>query len=225
MTSPRQLFLVAGYPASGKSVLLLGWLTGRWNPFGEQGPPIPVVPRSHNLAERSSAEQKIQAGVWCTLRDIPALSRRTSLPPALIFHLDLLLAYLRYEQPAAAIDPREVELAYARLFAEPLFAQVEQIDVTTLETPLAVIQERWKERRPKWEGSGERGNMMRRKDTMITGADALDTYAIILQGWHGWLSSMAGRGKLISSKTMTGEGEASNLQSSTLSRSQSSIAS
>lgn len=224
MSSTRQLFIVAGYPGSGKSTLLLNWLHGRCVPFGDQGPPVPVISSQLNLSERSSAARKIAHGGWCSSRDIPDLNKRASLPDNLIFHLDLLLAYLSYKQEGAPFSRPGVARAYSRLFREPVFAHFAEVTLCTLDTPLPLIQERWNQRRPQWEDAGPRAEMMHRKDAMIMGPDALGAYRVIQQGWRDCLSRMAAQGTLVRSSFMPGTAQAADLQSSTSRRSQSSIA-
>jgi hypothetical protein len=189
----RHLYIVAGYPTSGKSSSL--WQCARFGRplFGEAGGSvIPPFENLQGIREDFDTAAKLKAGFWITLADLPKLSRQHTLPPQLILHLDLLVAYLRYRAgPAAGFDA-----AFARLFAEPALQGYGRYSVTTLHTPLEEIQRRWRYRYRNGIPS-DCGKLFAEKDKLIMDERvAAGVFTGIYEAWDRCLASLARNGLL-----------------------------
>lgn len=194
----NHLYLVAGYPTSGKSSSLWKSAQERYPLFGADN--ISVVPEYRairDIRENMGTKAKLKAGFWCTLADIPHLNEELRLPKRLILHLDLLLVYLLFRAPNKSIpEMTEIEAAFVRLFAQPALRRYEQYTVTTLCVPLEEIQRRWRYRyhagvRP------NHGRIIAEKDRLITDGDvAASVFAAIHGTWGRCLASLSRSGKL-----------------------------
>ena len=81
-----RLFMVAGYPASGKSTLLAHGARGQAEIFGG------TFDRTFRKAigqaefdERLSTQAKLEKRLWFTLSDVNALEKQAELPDFLVF--------------------------------------------------------------------------------------------------------------------------------------------
>lgn len=194
----NHLYIVAGYPTSGKSSSLWKSALERLPIFGTDN--ISVVPEFEavrDIREDFSTKAKLKAGFWCTLRDIPHLNEELCPPKRLILHLDLLLVYLVFcTRHKLVPEMSEIEAAFARLFAQPALRCYEQYTVTTLFVPLEEIQRRWRYRYR----TGIRPNcsvIVAEKNRLITDGDvAASVFAAIHGTWERCLASLSHSGIL-----------------------------
>ena len=133
-TQDRHMFLVAGYPASGKSTLLASGARGKVEAFGaDYGPMFRSIITAKNFDERVTTSEKLDNGMWFTLTDLDALSSMDRLPDSIAFHLDLLFFLIAVIRPknTAELNSRAVRAAFEELFDHRLFitliASVQQV--------------------------------------------------------------------------------------------------
>ena len=193
----RHLYIVAGYPTSGKSSSL--WQSARTGHalFGEAaGSVVPPFKSLRGIREDCGTLAKLKAGLWVTLADLPNLDRQRALPPGLILHLDLLVAYLRYRGGPIFLEAMDFDIAFARLFAQPLLASYERYSVVTLHAPLEEIQRRWLHRYR--DGIPPTcGRLFAQKDRLIRDEHvAPRAFAGIHGAWERCLASLARDGLL-----------------------------
>lgn len=167
-SADNRLFIVAGYPTSGKSTVLWKAVEEGLRIFGADTDE--VVPKLRDLDgvdEDSPAEAKMKAGLWFTLADLPFLNEQTSLPSNLVLHLDLLLTYLLYRDTQLTFPTViEAEAALAGVFEEPALKFYDRIAVTTLYASFREVRERWSHR---WQAGLPRdtGALLAEKDTIF----------------------------------------------------------
>jgi len=195
---PSHLYIVAGYPTSGKSTCLAQAVRERFPIFGRDS--LSVIPDQEAIRgfhDRLSTAAKLKAGYWVTLVDLENLNQERRLPKRLILHLDLLLAYLSF-RPAGDPDPRmdDALAAFARLFAQPALRYYERFTVTTINVPIEEIQRRWHDRhRDGFPETG--GKILADKKRFITdGAVAASAHAAIHAAWQGCLLLLSRSGKI-----------------------------
>jgi hypothetical protein len=197
-TSPKHLYIVAGYPASGKSYCLRTSSREKLPLFGPGSasvlPDLDAIPNVHELSDTAT---KVNAGFWCTLRDLPHLNKEPRYPNQLILHLDLILAFLVHRRSNRVVpDTVEIEAAFDRLFARPALQSYDRQMVTTLRSPLEEIQHRWRQRYP----SGIPANSSARlveKDKLIMSCDmAAPVFAATHEAWERCLESLSRKGTL-----------------------------
>lgn len=194
------LYIVAGYPASGKSSSLWDSARGRVSLFGNDNHSvIPAIEELRDVRENFGTKDKLKSGLWCTLSDVPQLNVEFGLPTRLVLHLDLLLAYLLHRAPGNSIpEPTEMDAAFGRLLAQPALKRYARITITTLYVPLVEIQRRWRHRYP--DGVPAKSSMtLIEKHRLITdGGVAAPLFSAIHDGWERCLASLSGSGALAS---------------------------
>ena len=143
--APTHLFIVAGYPASGKSTLLREAAKKRLPIFGEENDHALCTPETARaMHENRSTEEKLQLGFWCTLTDIPYLNAQDRLPRILVFHLDLMLAYLCWREARLTFPSlQQAEYALIRFFEQPAIARYDRVTTTTLDVSFEELQAHW----------------------------------------------------------------------------------
>ena len=194
----RHLFIVAGYPASGKSSSLWKASQTGFPLFGaEHGPVVPGSEALQGVRENSGTAAKLQAGFWVTLTDVRHLNAAALLPRRLVLHLDLLLAYVLHRASGRRIsDAIDLDQVFASLFVQTALRDYRQCTVTTLYAPLEEIQRRWRYRYP----GGAAANcskVLAAKDRLIMEGDvAAPLFGAIHAAWGRCLASLSRAGVL-----------------------------
>ncbi|GIX29998.1 MAG: hypothetical protein KatS3mg124_0470 [Porticoccaceae bacterium] len=166
--SHRALFLLAGFPASGKSWLLERAFQGAANPFLtflgsdlHQLDPPRLPPGAPPLPEPQRP--------WLGGIHLQHIAHLHTTPPVLLIHLDLLNLLIRrdhfFEYPDEvltgilprrpsnildeAITKRQIDL----FLAQKVFHRFDRLVVNTLFTPWHVVAQRWLARPPSRQGN------------------------------------------------------------------------
>ena len=194
----RHLYIVAGYPAAGKSSALWKSAHTGFPLFGnENGSVVPAADTLNGVNEASDAASKIKARFWFTLADLPYLNNRPVPPDQLIFHLDLLLAVIRYRTYGGAVTVTEMEALFARLFAEPALRAFRQCTVTTLHVSIEEVQKRWRHRFPGGITSKQSRTLASKDRLIMDERVAAPLFATIHLGWEKHLAALQRNGLLV----------------------------
>jgi hypothetical protein len=188
--SSRHIFVVAGYPASGKSTLLAQGAMGRAPVFGEEHDGLfRSVCKASGRDERATTAEKLEAGMWFTLADLNALERLDPLPPNLVFHLDLLLFLLAVIRPRelSEINRRSVGGAFRGLLDRKLFRAFDRIVACTLLPDFDLLRGSWQERID--DGMRIEGALLQLKHEMIVKVP--DPRAIYEGICHEWIEAIS----------------------------------
>jgi hypothetical protein len=140
----RHLYIVAGYPASGKTSALWKAARDRQPLFGPDH--LAVIPERRAIqfvSETSDTNAKLRAGFWCALRDLPQMNREARLPDRLILHLDLVQAVVIHGDRAMRRRPRKSTRHFG------VFSPSRRCARTTV-VPLRPYVRRW----PRFSGAG-----------------------------------------------------------------------
>ena len=193
----RHLYIVAGYPTAGKSSALWKSAHTGFPLFGkENGSVVPTADALKGVNEVSDIAAKLKAQFWFTLADLPYLNSQPVLPDRLIFHLDLLLAVMRYRTYGGDVTLAEMEALFARLFTEPALRAFQRCTVTTLHISIDEVQKRWRHRHPAGVAS-RRSRTLASKDRLIMdGRIAAPLFAMIHLGWEKHLLALQRDGLL-----------------------------
>ncbi len=164
----NRLYIVAGYPTSGKSTVLWKAVEERLPVFGpDTDYVVPTIRDLEGVEEDSPTEAKMKAGLWLTLWDLPFLNKQAELPPNLVFHLDLLLSYLLYRDTQLTFPTVSyAQGALAKVFEQPAIKSYDKIIVTTLYASFPEVRERWSHR---WQAGlpADTGPLLAEKDTLF----------------------------------------------------------
>jgi hypothetical protein len=145
----KLMFLVAGYPASGKSTLLASGARGKVEVFGEAyNPMFGSIITAQSFDERITTREKLKRGLWFSLPDLDALSGMDDLPDSIAFHLDLLFYLIAVIRPknTAELNSRAVRAAFEELLDDRLFVAYDRIVACTLLPDFELIQQNWQDR-------------------------------------------------------------------------------
>jgi len=198
LANAYHLFVVAGYPTLGKSSALWMAARTRFPLFGnDHGSVVPTVDNLEHIRENSPTVEKLKAGFWLTLTDIPHLNMQSRLPARLILHLDLLLTFLRLRPASKEISqPSQVDSIFERLFAQSSLRKYRKCTVITLYAPLPEIQRRWQHRFPT--GIPPTSSpILVAKDRLINDRHVAEpALAAIYRGWERQLKSLSLSGVL-----------------------------
>jgi hypothetical protein len=182
------LYVVAGYPASGKSAALGLAAKGRASLFP---PPIQrgfmkCLPEEV-LAELTPTAEKLRRRMWLTYVDGAAFAQIEPKPQHAVYHLDMLLHLIVDIRPRGVSDftDEAVRRSFEAFFAGPFCAPYPERAITTLYPDFKVLRSRWRDRmqkiketdNPMWVAN------MRMKDQIIMGRYGLDIYRKILRIW------------------------------------------
>ena len=145
----QMLFIVAGYPASGKSSLLLFSLLRRAAIFGQS---LDAIFRSalriEKPNERMPSQEKIDRGMWLTLMDLPILQKQPHLSKPIVLHLDLLLLAISTIRPRGPADLKKSALqdCFAAFLNHDALRHFDQVAVNTIQPPIETIASQWLKR-------------------------------------------------------------------------------
>jgi len=178
------LYVVAGYPASGKSTALGLSASGRISLF-----PSPFerdfkdnLPEEV-LKESTATAEKLRRRMWLAYVDGTAFARIEPKPQHAVFHLDMLLHLLFDIRPSAISDITDeaIRRSFEAFFAGPFCAPYPERAITTLYPDFLVLRSRWGAR---MEEVKETDNpIMRMKDQIIMGRHGPTLYRRILSIW------------------------------------------
>lgn len=188
--SGRYIFVVAGYPASGKSTLLAQGTMGRAPVFGEEHDRLfRSMCQPSGLDEEAPTAQKLEAGMWFTLADLNALERLDPPPSNIVFHLDLLLFLLAVIRPRelSEINRRSVGGALRGLLDRKLFKAYDRIAACTLLPDFDLVRSNWQERIDG--GMRIEGPLLQLKHEMIVKVP--DPRAIYEGIYHEWIEAIS----------------------------------
>lgn len=178
------LFVVAGYPAAGKSTALGLVASGRAVLF-----PPPFAPDfakclpDEELVESTPTADKLRHKMWLAYVDSAEFARIEPKPAHAVFHLDLLLHLLFDMRPRAMSDftDEAIRRAFALFFSGPFCAAYPERAVVTLYPEFLVVRSRWGARMRQL---GETDNpIFKMKDQIIMGRHGPDLYRRILDIW------------------------------------------
>lgn len=178
------LYVVAGYPASGKSTALE--LSARRN--------VKLFPPHLNagfrdclpgevLAEITPTAEKLRHGMWLAYVDSAAFARFAPKPERAVYHMDLLLHLLNDIRPRAMDDLSDeaIRRSFEAFFCGPFCADYAERSVVTLFPDFLVLRSRWGARMGKM---GATDNpFMQMKDQIIMGHNGSDTYRRVMGIW------------------------------------------
>jgi hypothetical protein len=193
----RILFILAGYPSSGKSTLLMHALRNEIPLFGVEYSQLFLNRKIATGAnEGDPSLKKLKDGLWFTTQDLDFLSKRRALPNGSIFHLDLLLAVL-LQQPIVPLlsDERYVSTLINRYCAHSFFAKFDEVICNTLCPEWDVVARQNRIRNIASGNVGKAlGPIFSVKNALLDETNPRkDTYSAIITAWlHG---SLAARSK------------------------------
>lgn len=157
------LFMLAGYPAVGKSTVLTSALRNRLALFG---PKHDALFQSTRIPPRFpewtlTAEELLAHGSWFSERDVPYLATQRQLPSHLVLHIDLAslaspdpksprcppeVSALLPRTGRSLVDVAEHEAIYRYALSDPFYARFDHVVVNTLYAPWETIAKQWQDR-------------------------------------------------------------------------------
>jgi hypothetical protein len=178
------LFVVAGYPASGKSNALglaaskgIALFPPRYDRDFKACLPGEV------LEELTPTAEKLQRRMWLAYVDGPAFARIEPKPQHAVYHMDILLHLLNDIRPRAMSDftNEAIRGSFEAFFAGPFWSAYAERAVTTLYPDFLILRSRWGARMEKM---GETDNPnMQMKDQIIVGRHGRDLYRRVMTIW------------------------------------------
>ena len=168
----RVLFILAGYPASGKSTVLEKALANNWPLFGTrfnhqfQRTRLPPIYPEWRL----SGDEILSNGCWFGGRNIGFLNSLERLPDQVVLHLDLLHlatiwdhfppldeeALARFPRQASGLSSEiENDSFFALALGHELYRKFEHIIINTLYVPWETNARQWRDRLSKNPGLGD----------------------------------------------------------------------
>lgn len=140
------LFVVAGYPASGKSTALgLAASKGiKLFPPHYHRDFISCLPDAV-LPEITPTAEKLRRRMWLSYSDSIAFGRIASKPQHVVYHMDIFLHLLHDIRPSAMSDftDEAIRNPFDAFFAGPFCAAYPERAVTTLYPDFLVLRSRW----------------------------------------------------------------------------------
>jgi hypothetical protein len=179
------LFIVAAYPATGKSTALAHSVREKVQLFGpDLDPKLREAIRAEKLNEKLSAAEKIANGMWLTYRDLDELEPAEAMPEHLAFHLDLLLLLILQIRPKRLSDLQEgaIPAVFEQFFEHPLIKSYSEIAVNTLFPEFDHVRANWVAR---YEGVTRHTNpvLSVKNDLILNIADPEGFYRHVTEQW------------------------------------------
>ena len=178
------LYVVAGYPASGKSTALGLSAQKDIRLF----PPDIYADFRHwlpseVLEETTPTAEKLRRRMWLAYIDSSEFARIAPKPERAVYHMDLLLHLLHDIRPRAMDDftDQAIRKSFEGFFAGPFCTPYAERSVVTLYPDFLVLRSRWGARMGK---VGETDNpFMQMKDQIIMGRNGHETYRRVMGIW------------------------------------------
>jgi hypothetical protein len=178
------LFVVAGYPAAGKSTALGLAASGRATlfppPFARE---LAQCLPDEELAESTPTAEKLRRRMWLAYVDSTEFARTEPKPRSAVYHLDLLLHLLNDIRPRAMSDftDEAIRCSIEAFFTGPFCTPYPERAIITLYPEFLIVRSRWGARMRQL-GTTE-NPMFQMKDQIIMGRHGPDLYRRILGIW------------------------------------------
>lgn len=159
----KQLFLLIGFRAVGKTTLLTQGIKQGFCPFGDEYlRAFQSLALPDDLLTTKSYSETNRMGSWFDLCHVSDLARETTLPDATWIHIDLLSLLFSngtvIDDPQVNVPmlPSTLETAYSeqqishcliRYFCHPFFKRFDELLVNILFAPWEVCKSQWQTRR------------------------------------------------------------------------------
>ncbi len=187
----RTAFLLAAYPAAGKTSLLHKCMKDGTPLFGEHfDKRFRSAIRVSEFDEQMSTQEKASRGMWFTLRDIPELNRLQLLPDNLVVHLDLLLLLIKLIRPDVPeeMTAARIEQSFQKFLNLKFFKSYSTMVANTLIPDFAFIASNWAARNHR--GSLTESYSLAMKNRIILEIDDPDQfYNSVCRLWQSVIGS------------------------------------
>jgi hypothetical protein len=198
------LFVVAGYPGSGKTTALsLAAFKGAQlfpKPFDQR---FSACLPEQFMSERSPTREKLAARMWLTCGDEAEFSAIEHKPQDAVHHLDLLMRLMMDVRVRSwdDLDDAAIRRSFEDFFARPIAGAYAERCVVTLYPDFALIRHRWTARMAKYAEAAS--DQARLKHRLIFGVHSPDLYRRVMRIWydvaveaceHVWLMRGGSRG-------------------------------
>jgi hypothetical protein len=140
------LFVVAGYPAAGKSTALGLAASGRATlfppPFARE---LAQCLPDEELAESTPTAEKLRRRMWLAYVDSTEFARTEPKPRSAVYHLDLLLHLLNDIRPRAMSDftDEAIRCSIEAFFTGPFCTPYPERAIITLYPEFLIVRSRW----------------------------------------------------------------------------------
>jgi len=178
------LYVVAGYPASGKTTALL--LSARKG-VALFPPPFDRDFRA-SLPEKvmgqfDPTDEKLRGRMWLHYVDEAAFAVTEAKPEHAVYHMDLLLHLLNDIEPQAMSDftDEAIRRSFEAFFSGPFCSDYPERAVCTLYPEFLILRSRWGARMGEIEGTTN--PTIQHKDQMILGNRGRELYRRVMGIW------------------------------------------